>query len=247
MPEEDTANQTPQGGAADETANQNAEGSAQQSGTETPGAGENEGLKAAVVAEQRRRQEAEDRARQAEDNLRLVQQQIALSQQSQEPQADPEEYIQRGTMEQEMDRRVAQVVQAMQQQTFQSQHPDYTEVLGSGTGRDFRPSETLKEVIKSNPSLAGLEQMVANGNPSALSVAYSLANQHKELQELRAAKTASQDRAKNNDMNAKTSPMSPAAAGGGGATTLTTQMPDFRSDEFDAFYESVIEGANMEG
>lgn len=243
--EDETANQLPAGGEQD-PANQILPGSAEETGTEAPGAGEKEqeGLKAAVVAEQKRRQEAEEQARQAQENLRLVQEQIALSQQQQpqQPEYDPDEYVQRGTMEETINQKVAQVVQTVQQQTFQAQNPDYLDIVGSGTGRAFRPSDALKEVIQADPSLVGLDQMVASGNPAALGVAYRLAKQHKELSELQAAVAASREQSKMNEIDAKTTPMSPAAAGGAGGTSFESQIPDELSDEFDTFYDSIKNG-----
>lgn len=240
--EENTANQTPEGGAQEDTANQTAQGSAEQTTgikDDTPGAGESDGLKQAVVAEQKRRQDAEARAMQAEMQAQILQEQMAQGQQ-QQPQIDPEEYVQYGTVQNLVDQKVNTVVQAMQEQAFQSQSPDHQDILGSGTGRGFRPSEKFTDYIKNNPNLAGLEQAVASGNAQAKMVAYSLVKQYSELSELRKAQTASKERERMQNVDTQTAPMSAAAAGGG--TSLESQIPNENTDEFDAFYARVANG-----
>ena len=243
--EEETVNQTPEGGAQEDTANQTPEGGAQESGKEdTAGAGqgntEDEGLKAAVVAEQKRRQIAEEQVKLAQSQTQLMQQELArLQQVGQQEQIDPNGYPTWGEIQQ----REAKLVQNIQLQNLRTQCTDLDSVVGSNAGQiNYQPSEHVKKLVQENPSLFGIDRFIAQGNTQAISVAYQLAKQRQELEELRKVKQAAEEHANINQANNQTVVTSPAAAGGGGGTNLNSQIPDSSSPQFDTFYERVKAG-----
>jgi hypothetical protein len=241
--EKKAANQILEGGAQEEAANQNAEGSAQQAGTEdAAGAGqkEEEGLKAAVVAEQKRRQEAENRAVVAEQQAQAYQQLLTQKQQPQQEQIDPEGYVQFKDMQQQQ----AQMMQAFQLQQIRTTTPDLDEVIGPGAGQqNYQASEQVKKLIQNNPSLYyGLDRVIATGNPQAISIAYQLVKQQEKVEELEKVANAAKEQSELINSENKTNPMSPAAAGGGGGMSATSQIPPADSPEFDAMWEKVKAG-----
>jgi len=244
--EEETVNQTPEGGAQEDTANQTPEGGVQdKTGIEdTAGAGqekkEEEGLKAAVVAEQNRRQIAEEQVRLAQAQTQLMQQELArLQQGNQQEQVDPNGYPTWGELQQ----REAKLVQNIQLQNLRTQCTDLDSVIGANAGQiNYQPSEHVRKLVQENPSLFGIDRFIAQGNSQAISVAYQLAKQRQELEELRKVKQAAEEHANINQANNQTVVTSPAAAGGGGGTNLNSQIPDSSSPKFDEFYERVKAG-----
>ncbi len=251
--EENTANQTLEGGAQ-ETVNEIPEGGALETVKEdAQGDAEKKVSVEAVMAETRKRQEAEaqlaaeQQARQqAEYQMQLIQQQAVAQQPAQVVPSD-EEFPTYGAIRQ-MQQEQAQVLQnqnlQMQVQTFMNQHPDFAEVVGAGSGGMFKPSEHLTKALQSNPALQGLAQTVAQGNPQALMVAYNLAQSQKqfvdqqaELTLLKQASAAAQEQ-----VAAQTGVTSPLAVGGGGGVAVEGHVPDAQSQEGDAFFAKMKDG-----
>ncbi len=255
MAEENAANQMLDGGDQ-ETANQIPEGGALKTvNVEEGSQGDTEKKVSveAVIAETKKRQEVEaqlaieQQARQqAEYNAQLLQQQTAAQQSQARAPADGE-FPTYGDIRQ-MQQEQAQVLQAqnsqMQAQTFMNQHPDFAEVVGTGSGGMFKPSEHLTKALQSNPALAGLQQTVAERNPQGLMVAYNLAQSQKqfdaqqaELTLLQQASAASQEQ-----IAAQTGVTSPLSVGGGGGVGAEGHVPDAQSQEGDAFFAKMKNG-----
>ncbi len=229
------ANQTPEDGAQ-ETANQTAEDSAQQTATESQDGAdkESEGLKAAAVAEKKKRQEAEAQLQAAQQTVQTVQQQNMLLQQSQQPQ-QPKTTYEQAVMEaglqdesylnqeqqaqifarkDQLDNQKFQQQQAMAQNNqFAITHDDYAEAVGTTdpmTGA-FIPSQELNELLTKKPYL----RQVANSSAQA---AYELVVQERTLNEYSQQQTVANEQNVRQKVDAQTQPMSPAASGGGGTS-----------------------------
>ncbi|KKN77691.1 hypothetical protein LCGC14_0358170 [marine sediment metagenome] len=251
--EENPVNEIPEGGAL-ETANEIPEGGALETVNEdAPGDAEKKVSVEAVIAETKKRQEAEaqlaaeQQARQqAEYNAQFFQQQAAAQQPAQTAPAD-DEYVNFGAVRQ-MQQEQAQALQnqnlQMQAQAFMSQHPDFAEVVGSGSGGMFKPSEHLTKALQSNPALAGLQQTVAQGNPQAQMVAYNLAQGQKQFTEQQAKLTVFEQAAaaSREQIAAQTGVTSPLSVGGGGGVAVEGHVPNANSQEGDAFFASLLNG-----
>lgn len=248
--QEKTANQNAEGGAQQETVTDVAGGDDQQNqtGTETTaGAEQNketEGLKAALVAEQKKRQEAEQRASQYEAAIQYQQQLAAnqMSQQQQQNDYDPDGYVQNKDLQQFG----TQIVSNIQLQTIRGQLSDLDDVIGSNAGTPtYKPSDNVKKIILQNPALySGLDNLIRKGNPQAIGVAYDLAKKQVELEKLQKIAQAAQEQSEHQGAENQTTPTSPALAGGGGGVSFESQVPSpvTEPDKFDAFYEQVKAG-----
>ena len=253
LKDENAANQNAQGGAeqnpanqilgggAQDTANQNADGSDQQpANQQTQGGAEESGLKAGLVAEQKKRQEAEAQAEILRQQVLAQQQQLmAVQQQSNIPEGPSDaDYPTFGDIRREQ----AQVIQTVQAQMFRAQHTDMDDVVGTGQGPMFKPSETLKQVIHNSPEFTNLDRMISMGNPNAIALGYRLCKQQKELDDLRAFHQAAKEQQKLNESDNKINLMSSAAAGGGGGVSQANQIPDANTPEFDQFWNEIKSG-----
>ena len=253
-PEEEAANQIPEGGVQDDAVNQIPEGDAPDAvKDDAQGDAEPKTVSVeAVIAETKKRQEAEaqlaaeQQARQAAEQqveyARQQQAEYARQQQAQQAPIADDEYLNAGQVRQ----MAAQTTAQMQYSMFMSQHPDAAEILGQGIGTGvLKPSEHFNKVLQANPSLYGLQQLVANGNSQALSVALAAAKQQKafgeqeaELATLRAAQTANAEQQA--AIAAKTGVTSPLSAGGGGA--VTGDLPDPNTPEGEEYFERMKAG-----
>ena len=248
-PEEEAANQIPEGGVQEPAANQIPEGGAQETVKEdAPGDAEPKTVSVeAVMAETRKRQEAEARlateqaARQAaEQNAEYMRQQ-AMVQQTPEPVIADDEYLTAGQVRQMN----AQQNQQMQYNMFLNQHPDTAEVVGQSENGVFKPSEHLQKASQANPFLYSLQAAAIAGNWAALQDLYFHATAQKQLSETQSElETLRQAAAANNEQQAsiaaKTGVTSPLSAGGGGAVTGT--LPEPGTPEGDAYFERMKAG-----
>jgi len=112
----------------------------------------------------------------------------------------------------------ASLMTAFQLQSFITQNPDFGDIVGTFGPNGFVGTQTLKSFIKDNPSLRGLDMVLAQ-NPSYAPVAYQLAKQHKELTELKAKTSSITEHQKAIELANRTGPISSAAAGGGVSPT----------------------------
>ena len=252
--EENPANQTLEGGAQ-ESVNQIPEGGALETvKEEAPGDAEKTVSVEAVIAETKKRQEAEAQLaaeqqakQQTEYQMQLLQQQ-QVQQPAQTAPAD-EDFPTYGAIRQ-MQQEQSQALQnqnlQMQAQAFMSQHPDFAEVVGSGSGGMFKPSEHLTKALQSNPALQGITQTIAQGNPQALMVAYNLAQGQKQFAEQQAKLTVFEQAAAaaNEKLAAQMGVTSPLSVGGGGGVAVEGHVPDANSKEGDAYFASLLNGAN---
>lgn len=234
---DNSANQIPEGGAQD-AANQPAEGGAQQPANQTlEGGAQDTVSKAALIAEQKKRQEAQAQAELLQQQLMLLQQQgpAQSPQASQAP--DDMDYPTYGDLRREG----AVLMQQMELQAFRGQHPDVDDVVGRAQGRFFQPSETFRKVLINNPHLSGLDQGVASGNPKALAAAYELVKRQQEVDELRAYKQSQEEHNKLTQ-DVTTAPMSTAAIGGAGGVSQQAQIPEMNTPEGDQLWADIKAG-----
>lgn len=251
--EENAANQTPEDGVQD-TATQTAEDSARQQAddasatanqTDRDGADkEQEGLKAAAVAEKKKRQEAEARLQAAQNAL--LQQQMAMrtAQPSQpestyaqalreaglqdEPYITEEQRIAVYERKEQLDRQMfAQQQQYAQNTQFIAEHPDFAEVAGMdnpATGQ-FIPSAELQTILTKKPWLF----QAANTSAQAR---YEIVMNERALAEYEKTKTVMTEREIRQKADATTSPMSASTTGGGGtAANQFSTAEDVRAME----------------
>jgi len=108
----------------------------------------------------------------------------------------------------------ANLVTAFQLQSFISQNNDFGEIVGTFSPNGFNIAQPLKDLIKDNSSLRGLDNLVSQ-NPSYAPIAYQMAKQHKELTDLRAKSGAFEEHQKALELANQTAPTSPASIGGG--------------------------------
>jgi len=83
-----------------------------------------------------------------------------------------------GAVDQMVNQKLTQASQAMQTQQFFNSHPDYNELVGTSAGQTFIPSETWKDIRRTNPQLA----RTIESSPDAPMLAYEYAKNHKSVQ-----------------------------------------------------------------
>lgn len=191
--------------------------------TGTPDAGD--GLKAAAAAERKKRQEAEAQLAAMREEQELIKEQLnILRANNQQPAQDAlaqnglrdDDFIQAGSLRKLLEQHSQQVLSAVTMNQFATTHPDYAELVGSfdASGR-FRPAETLKQAMKNNPGLRGLD-IALSQNPAAVApFAYEAARLAKELTEIRNKSEATDVHLKQRELADKTGVLSGSAAGGG--------------------------------
>jgi len=252
MQEEDTANQMPEGGVQEEEevqANQTVEdGTLQGDASVNEEDDERKVSVKAVMAETKKRQEAEARleaerqARQAAEQQAAMIRQQFMTQQNPEPQIADDEYLTAGQVR----AMAAHQSQQMQYSMFLSQHPDTAQIVGQGVGTGaLQPSEHLQKALQANPSLYQLQAAAGQGNSAALQVLYMQAAAQKQISEtnaelntLRAAAAANAEQQA--AIAAKTGVTSPLSAGGGGA--VAGGPPDPNTPEGEAYWERMKAG-----
>lgn len=232
--EENTANQKLEDGAQD-TANQTAGDSAQQQAddasvtanqTDQDGADkEQEGLKAGIVAEKKKRQEVEAQLQAAQaQNMAYLQAQ--QSQQTQAPETTYQQALRESGLEgdqwatQEQQAQIFARKDQLDAQKFQQQqadaqnaqfvatHTDYGDVVGQSIGGQFVPSQELRELLAKKPYLYN----VANASGQA---AYDLVMQERKLAEFAETKVVTTERDNRQKADAQTAPMSSSGGSGG--------------------------------
>lgn len=218
MPEDDKTGE----GAADLTGVQAGAADLQQAGDISDAAGQDTS-NAQVDAFKAKAEDEVAKRQTAEAEVQRLRDEILVKQANTQPSAVPQDvFAQAGlddfdnpTVEQirqQQNQQTGQVLATVNFQNFIATNPDYFSIVGAtdGNGR-FVSAEPLKELIKDNPHLSGLN------NPA---VAYKLVKQHMELKELRAKETANTEHQHELDIANKVDPLSPVAAGGGGATPV---------------------------
>jgi hypothetical protein len=237
--EENAANQNSEDGVQD-TATQTAEDSAQQQADDASATAnqnnqdgadkEQEGLKAAAVAEKKKRQEAEAQLQAAQNQNALLQQQMVARQQPNQPESTYAQALREAGLQDEPfiteDQRISvyerkeqldmqrfqQQQQYAQNAQFVATHPDYAEVAGVDnpvTGQ-FIPSTELQTILTKKPWLF----QAANASAQAR---YEIVINERALAAYEKTKTVMNEREVRQKADATTSPMSPSATGGGGA------------------------------
>ena len=237
MAEENTVDQTLEDGAQD-TANQTAGDSAQQQAdgasasvdTGQDDAGKvQEGLKAGMIAEKKKRQALEAQLQASQAQNMAYQQQTQQAQQTQQVETtyqqalrevglEGESYV---TQEQQaqifarkdqLDAHKAQGQQlAAQNAQFAATHTDFSEVIGQSVGGQFVPSQELNDLLAKKPYLYN----VANSSGQA---AYDLVMQERQLAAYAQTKVVTTERDNRQKADAKTAPMSGGGGGSGGVT-----------------------------
>jgi len=240
--------------------NQDVSGAAgQQDNSGAPGADEEkQGMLAAVQAERKARQQAEQELENLKQQMQLLQfaqmrgamanpaQPGAVPVQEPDPFADEAQNLSdEDLMTVGMAKKyVAKIQQQqrqqelqMQVQQFRQQHADFDELVGTidllGT---FKPSPLLQEVLREHPYLVNdLAQL-----PSAPIVAYNLAKQKKLEKELQEMQKRSQEHQTLQNAQAQTKPMPAAAAGtSSGASNQIANLDPERPEDRQAIYKLV--------
>jgi len=224
---QEAANQTAQD-SAEQQADTSAEDAATQTGQDGADHVEEEGLKAGIVAEKKKRQEAEALLQASKNQNVLLQQQVMQSaQQVQQSQVQENSYAQAirelGLQGQEYlseserievykrkDQLDTQKLQAQnmyaQNAQFVASHTDFAEVVGIQGPAGFIPSTELQILLTKKPHLY---------SASAKAI-YDAVMENRKLTEYEKMKVVMTEKENRQKVEAVTSPMSPAAAGGGG-------------------------------
>lgn len=242
-------------GAADQNAGVNADAAGLQgTGDNLPAAGDAQ-LQAQVEAFKTAKEDEVAKRQAIEEQNRILQEQIALIQANAPQQTSQQiqdffsqkgmrddDFIQVGTIRQQQQDYAQKLMMALNYQNFLNQNPDYSEVVGTmdAKGR-FNCAEPLKETMKQNPALHGLDNALMNF-PSIAPIVYQLAKQVKQIKELNERVSASTEHQSQLEIAQKIAPMSSAAAGGGGAMPSESVIANASDDSFDELERKVKAG-----
>jgi len=195
----------------------------QNTGEETPAAGEEKMVPlAAVEDERKKRQDAEAELERERQYTRMAQIQHANQpQQPQQPQPqnifegiEDEEVVLGSDVKKILTKAVSGILQGVQHQNFSNQHTDYAQIVGTvdGQGR-FIPAEPMQHLLNRKPELCQHFATTQNAHVFA----YEMAKAEKEMMENEARVAAEKEKATQQKVNQATNPISTAAVGSGGA------------------------------
>lgn len=238
-----TDEQTGNTGAADQNETGIEEGAADQTGVENPAA---EDKSAQVEAFKRKAEDEVHKRQQLESQLAIMQDQINLMQQgqpavqAQSNQPDDDEYVQYGEIRREMSQTMNNMNASIQLQNFVSNNADFGDIVGTYNPNLKRldSAEPLRELIKDNPHLYGLDNALIT-NPALAPIAYTLAKQYKLIKEGKATTDSQEAFLKSQEAAGKIQPLSTAAATGGGSGQDVGNM---NTDELMAYRQRVQAG-----
>lgn len=132
---------------------------------------------------------------------------------------------------QEAAQEVARIRQELNQQQFNQQHTDYSDLVGTPGPMGFQPAPPLQRALKDNPGLQ--QDLLAITDPTAQArAAYRYAAMAKQVMDLEARLGAPNPKDIETQVAASTAVMSPAAAGAGGAFTTARAYGDLSDEEF---------------
>lgn len=193
------------------------------------------GQLAALEAERKKRQEAEQQVISLNQQFQILQANQARQQAQQDifqqQNLADEDYVtveQARQYVQQLQQTNQQQQQATNIQNFISQHPDYAEMVGQSnlTGQ-FIAAEPLRQALLANPALGS----TLNNPLTAPIVAYELAKGQIAKTKLAEQFAANKEKEAQQSANEKIAPMSSAAVGGTGATNLASQIGDLSDPE----------------
>lgn len=124
----------------------------------------------------------------------------------------------------------ARVRQDFNQQQFNQQAPDFTELVGRPGPTGYQYSPIFQHLMQRDPQVE--RELMQITDPIAQSrAAYRMAVQEKLIMDLESKQTSGQDIQAH--IQAQTSPQSAAAVGGGGAFSKAQEVGSMSDDEFD--------------
>jgi len=203
---------------------------------------------AALEDERRKRQEAENQLLQYQQAL-LNQQ--AMRQAIQGPAAQPEEdvlaqigisaddiYSDDGIrklgvgIKRLVADQVQQAARAIRAEVQQTTYTDYSDLVGTQGPMGFQPAPPLVRAMKDDPQLQA--DLLAMTDPAQQQrAAYRAAKMAKQIMDLEAKANGPSRQDIETTVNARTAPMSPAAAGAGGAFSMARTAGEMSDEEFD--------------
>ena len=249
MPDPDETTGTENAGAADQQTGDTDQTDGQAEGSQAAaeqGTNEVEGLKAAAQAERVKRQEAEAVVEDLKTQQAIINAQPPQTQQSQKSMysalaerlgIDPE------YPSPEDNGRIMEAMMQinnvqMQNQSFFSSHPDYSQVVGTALPNgSFNIAPPLQRVIKDNPAL---QSQIAGLTPAVL---YQLAVTDKQYQKDLADKGKSKDITDSEKaeaaIKAAAAKASISNAGGGGSLDKVNAIASMSDEDFDKHIEEI--------